>query len=97
MAGLDPECLPWLRDRDVAVLGSDGISDAIPPNAAARWPFPVHQCGITAIGLHLLDNLALPELAAVCADEDRWEFLFMVGPLRASRATGSPVNPVAVF
>jgi kynurenine formamidase len=97
IAGLDPECLPWLRDRDVAVLGSDGISDVIPPNAAARWPFPVHQCGITAIGLHLLDNLALSELAEVCADEDRWEFLFMVGPLRASRATGSPVNPVAVF
>jgi len=97
IAGLDPECLPWLRDRDVAVLGSDGISDVIPPNAAPRWPFPVHQCGITAIGLHLLDNLALTELVEVCAGKGRWEFLFTVGPLRATRATGSPVNPVAVF
>ena len=23
------------------------------------WPFPIHQIGITSMGLHLLDNLAL--------------------------------------
>ncbi len=29
-SGLHAECLPWLHDREVAVLGSDGISDPMP-------------------------------------------------------------------
>ena len=30
MAGLGPDCIPWLHERDVAVLGSDAISDVLP-------------------------------------------------------------------
>jgi kynurenine formamidase len=97
MAGLHPECLPWLHDREVAVLGSDGISDPMPGMGIAGWPFPVHQIGITAIGLHLIDNMALGELAATCAAAGRWEFLFTLAPLRIAGGTGCPVNPVAVL
>jgi hypothetical protein len=49
------------------------------------------------MGVHLLDNLALGRLAAACESRGRWAFLFGVAPLRIERATGSPVNPVAVF
>jgi kynurenine formamidase len=97
LAGLHPECVAWLRARDVAVLGSDGISDPLPPNTAPGWPFPVHQCALAAMGLHLLDNLDLGRLAAACRRRGRWEFLFVVGPLRAPQATGSPVNPIAIL
>jgi hypothetical protein len=48
------------------------------------------------MGLHLLDNLDLSGLAAVCAEEERWEFLFTVSPLQIAGGTGSPVNPIAV-
>jgi kynurenine formamidase len=95
-SGLHAGCLPWLHQRDVAVLGSDGISDPMPFLATPDWPFPVHQIGITAMGLHLIDNMALAHLAARCAAEQRWEFLFTMAPLRVPRATGCPVNPVAV-
>src|SRR5215831_15747571 len=30
LAGLDANCLPWLHQRKIAVLGSDGVSDAVP-------------------------------------------------------------------
>jgi len=49
------------------------------------------------MGLHLIDNVALARLAAVCAAARRWEFLFAVCPLRITRGTGCPVNPVAVL
>jgi hypothetical protein len=49
------------------------------------------------MGVHLLDNLMLGRLLEACAREKRWEFLFVVAPLRVDRATGSPVNPIAVF
>jgi kynurenine formamidase len=97
LAGLHPECIPWLRERDVAVLGSDGVSDPLPGNAAAGWPIPVHQCTLVAMGVHLLDNLALGGLADACARHGRWEFLFTVAPLRIAGGTGSPVNPIALF
>ncbi len=96
-SGLHAECLPWLHAREVAVLGSDGISDPMPFAGTPGWPFPVHQIGITAMGLHLIDNMALDRLAAACADEGRWEFLFTMAPLRLERATGCPVNPIAVL
>jgi kynurenine formamidase len=95
--GLHPECIPWLRERDVAVLGSDGVSDPLPGAGIERWPIPVHQCALVAMGVHLLDNLMLGRLLETCARLGRWEFLFTVAPLRVDRGTGSPVNPIAVF
>jgi len=58
---------------------------------------PVHQIGIAGLGLHLLDNLELRGLRDACAQHSRWEFLFVVSPLRVEGGTGSPVNPIAVF
>ncbi len=96
IAGLDASCLPWLHARGVAALGSDGISDVIPSRVAGQM-MPIHSVGIVAIGLHLLDNLDLDELAAVCAAERRYAFLLTIAPLILLRGTGSPVNPIAIF
>jgi kynurenine formamidase len=97
LAGLHPSCIPWLRERDVAVLGSDGVSDVLPNNAAPGWALPVHQCCLVAMGVHLLDNLRLDRLADACARRRRWSFLFVAAPLRIERATGSPLNPLAML
>jgi kynurenine formamidase len=97
LAGLDPRCIPWLHERRVAVLGSDGVSDALPGAGIAGWPIPVHQCCLVGMGVHLLDNLALGELARACAERERSEFLLAVAPLRVPGGTGSPVNPIALF
>jgi kynurenine formamidase len=97
LAGLHPACIPWLHERRIAVLGSDGVSDPLPGNTAPGWPIPVHQCCLVAMGVHLLDNLRLDRLAAACAERGRWAFLLVCAPLRAEGATGSPVNPLALF
>ncbi len=97
LAGLHPNCIPLLHERRISVLGSDGISDPLPASGIEGWPIPVHQCCLAGMGVHLLDNLQLGRLAAACAARSRWEFLFTVAPLRVERATGSPVNPIAVF
>ena len=49
------------------------------------------------MGMPLLDNANLDDLAAACAEVGRWEFLLMVAPLRVRGGTGSPVNPIAVL
>ncbi|MGH7021972.1 MAG: cyclase family protein [Caulobacteraceae bacterium] len=98
VAGLDPHVALWLHEREVAILGGDGVHDPIPPGAISpSWPMPLHMVGLVAMGLHLLDNLDLERVAQVCAEEDRWEFLLTLAPLRIQGGTGSPLNPIAVF
>jgi kynurenine formamidase len=93
--GFALECAEWFAGREIAVLGTDVAGEA---RAAGQVRFPAwHVVTLVAMGLWLIDNLALGELRDACRDEDRWHFLmvFPVLPLRA--ATGSPVNPLAVF
>ena len=97
MAGLDPECLEWLAEREPAVLGSDGISDRLPFQADPSWPFPIHQIAITAMGLHLIDAMDLEALSARCLEWSRWTFMVVVSILRIPGGTASPVNPIAIF
>jgi kynurenine formamidase len=91
-----PELLPVLRERDVAVLGSDTGND-VAPSPYERLSNPVHQVGIVGLGLWILDNVWLDDLAEACRKRSRWEFMITILPLRIPDATGSPVNPVAAF
>jgi hypothetical protein len=45
----------------------------------------------------LIENLDLEELARQAAAQRRWTFLFVLAPLNVRGATGSAVNPIAVF
>ena len=91
-----PEILPFMRERGVAVMGSDTGND-VQPSPYERFSNPVHQVGIVGMGLWILDNAWLDDLAVACQERGRWEFLINILPLRLPTVTGSPVNPVAVF
>ncbi|MGI8549174.1 MAG: cyclase family protein [Dehalococcoidia bacterium] len=95
-AGLHARAMPWLRTRGVAVLGSDGVSDVFPSGVEGNR-LPVHVSTLVGMGIHLLDNLALENLAGACATHNRWEFQFVVAPLVIEKGTGSAVNPIAIF
>ena len=96
LAGLHASCLPWLHEREVAVLGSDGVSD-VHPSHIGDVRLPIHTVGIVAMGLLLLDNLDLDALAVACAEEGRSEVLLTIAPLVLVGGTASPVNPIAIF
>ncbi len=95
-AGLHPVAVEFLAERRIAALGSDGNNDTA-PSAAEDAAFPVHVLAINAMGLNLLDWLQLDDLAAVCEELSRWSFLCVIAPLRLPAATGSPINPIAIF
>lgn len=96
-AGLHAACLPFLHERGVAVLGNDGIQDVQPSGYGLDLMRPVHTVGLVALGLWLIDNMQLTELAATCRQEQRWEFFFAALPWRMKGVTSSASNPVAVF
>jgi kynurenine formamidase len=95
-AGLHPTALELLAERRIGALGSDGNNDTA-PSAAEDVDFPVHVLAVNAMGLHLMDWLQFDDLVAMCEELNRWSFLCVVAPLRLRAATGSPVNPIAIF
>jgi kynurenine formamidase len=95
-AGLSASCLPWIHDRGIALLGSDVAHDAM-PSLYNQVSGPIHSIGIVSMGLWLLDNAYLDDLAVATAEVSQWEFLFAMGPLKLKRGTGSPVNPLALI
>ena len=94
--GLYASVTKWMRERGVALLGSDVVQD-VRPSRVEGVNQPIHQIGLMAMGLPLIDNCILEELSAAAAQRRRWTFLVTVNPLRVPGATGGPVNPIATF
>lgn len=92
-AGLDISVIPWLRERDIALMGSDHPQDVTPANL----PGAVHDFALVYLGIHLFDNLDLEALSETAAAHNRWDFLLTAAPLPIRGGTGSPINPIATF
>jgi kynurenine formamidase len=95
-AGLHASCAKWLKQRDVALLGSDGSHDVL-PSGVEGVDWPMHQLLIVAMGMPLFDNCDLEALSVAAAARNRWVFLFTAAPQAVVGGTGSPVNPTATY
>ena len=67
------------------------------PSGYPEFSLPVHQVILTSMGCWILDNCNFEDLARLCKQEGRYEFLTVVTPLRMANGTGAPVNPIAIF
>jgi kynurenine formamidase len=88
--------LPWLREREVSLVGCDSANDAT-PSGYSEILLPVHVVGLVAMGLWLMDNCDLEGLSATAARLSRWDFQLAVCPLTLAGLTSSLVNPIGTF
>lgn len=95
-AGSHASIAAWLKARDVAVIGCDGVSDVM-PSGVEGLVNPLHELVLVGLGMPILDNLDLEAVADEAARQGRSTFLFVGAPLRVPGGTGSPLNPLAVF
>ena len=95
-AGLHVSCMPWFKERDVAVLGSDLAMDVMPSRVEGIF-LPVHLVAIAAMGVPILDVCDLEQLGRATSQRKRWDFLLTMAPLAVEGGTGSPLNPIATF
>ena len=94
--GLHAATLPWLRERGVALIAADASQD-VNPSGYEKVDIPVHQVGIVAMGLWLVDSANFEELVERCQELGRWEFMFTLAPIRFPGITGSPLTPLALL
>ena len=81
----------WLKEKDICALGADQ------PSVEADYtdrpdPSSLHIHALRDLGIYLLENIALEELAR----DKVYEFLFVGAPLPLTHASGTPWNPLAI-
>jgi kynurenine formamidase len=104
IAGVHASALEFLYETEASALIWDfqdaPVEDQGLPNPH-DIPIPIamhlHAVTLPSMGMPLIDNAALDDIAAACARMNRWEFQLIVAPLIITGGTGSPVNPIAVF
>ena len=90
--GIDVPAARWLTQRDVVAIGCDNMAVEVLPNPDRGMALPVHQHVLAEAGVHLIENLALEELA-----RDRIaSFCFILLAAKFKGATGCPVRPIAL-
>ena len=95
-AGLDPYSMTLLHERRIAAFLPEGDGETVPSRVQGQNS-PIHVLQIAAMGMLCADSLQLEELAAVCDEENRFECMVAIAPLRLPGGTGCPFNPIAVF
>lgn len=94
--GLSLLTAPWLHDRQVAAVATDTWGVEVRPNELEGTFQPLHLILIVSMGLLVGEIWNLDALAADCAQDGCYEFLFVGPPLVIPGAVGSPVNPQAI-
>ncbi len=94
IGGYHPSLIPFIKARDIAVLGSDSYQEVRSAQAVAM---PIHFFALVGLGAHLFDNLYLEQLAETAARLQRWEFMFIAAPHPMPGGSGAAINPVALF
>ncbi|MEX0760632.1 MAG: cyclase family protein, partial [Tistlia sp.] len=90
------DTLDWINERELAAVATATFGVEVRPAATERLRRPWHWVAIPNMGLTVGEIFALDALAADCAADGCWEFLFVAQPLPFTGAVGSPVNPIAL-
>lgn len=94
--GLSLACAKWLHEKEVAAIATDTWGAEVRPNELPDTFQPLHLIMLVSMGLLVGEIWNLDDLAADCAEDGVYEFLFVGPPLRIPGAVGSPLNPQAI-
>jgi kynurenine formamidase len=89
--GIGLDVARYLAAHDPVLVGADNSAVEAQPFDREQF-LGAHVELLVRRGIYLVEHLQLAELSA----DGRYEFLFIVSPLRVTGATASPVSPIAV-
>ena len=82
----------WLAERGIALTGGETVAYEQIPAGRGHALLPVHVLLLVEHGIPIVEMLDLERLS----QDQVYEFLFLLAPLKIVGATGSPVRPLAV-
>jgi kynurenine formamidase len=94
--GLRFETADWIHRKEIAAICTDTWGCEVRPNESLKINQPWHWIVIPMIGITMGEIFNLRDLAADCAEDSVYEFLFCAPSLPITGAVGSPINPIAI-
>ena len=91
-----PELVEWFRDMEIPNLVTDTIANEVTTDPDSGAVLPLHIALMCNLGVTLTEIASLDDLAADCAEDGQYDFLYAAAPLKVVGGTGAPVNPIAV-
>jgi kynurenine formamidase len=91
-----PELVQWFQDMEIPNLVTDTIANEVTMDPNNGVALVLHSALMRNLGVTLTEIADLEELAADCAEDGRYAFLYVAAPLKIAKAAGSPVNPVVI-
>lgn len=92
------ELVRWVHEMDIPFIGADNLAveRMIQEVDGETYVAPLHPAFLRNLGVTLCEIMWLEDLADQAASDGIYDFLFAGAPLNVERATGAPMNPVAI-
>ena len=91
-----PELVQWFQDKEIPNLVTDTIANEVTTDPVSGVALPLHCALMRNLGVTLTEICDLDKLAASCAQDGQYTFLYAAAPLKVHQASGSPVNPLVI-
>jgi kynurenine formamidase len=91
-----PELVKWFQDMEIPNLVTDTIANEVTTDPVSGVVLPLHSALMCNLGIAFTEILALDALAADCAADGQYTFLYTAAPLKVVEGTGAPVNPIVI-
>ncbi|WP_336629769.1 MULTISPECIES: cyclase family protein [unclassified Microbacterium] len=92
----EPELIAFVRDLDIAGLGTDTLCNEQAHSATVDAEFPLHVLLQRNLGVLFHEALWLEDWADDCAADGVYEAFYVAAPLRIRHASGGPMNPIVI-
>ncbi|WAB84692.1 cyclase family protein [Microcella daejeonensis] len=90
------ELVEWFQRMEIPNLATDTIANERSFDPETGIEVALHCALMRNLGVAMTEICWLDDLAAVCAADGRWTFLYTAAPLKVIGASGAPVNPVVI-
>jgi kynurenine formamidase len=91
-----PELVEWFQRMEIPNLVTDTIANEVTVDPGSGCVLPLHNALMRNLGVTLTEIAWLDDLAADCAEDGQYTFLYTAAPLKIVNGTGAPVNPVVI-
>lgn len=90
--GLGADCLDWVKDRKISIVGADNMAVEVVPSTTPEIATPLHKGLLQGEGVLFVELLDLETVAG-----KTFEAMLTINPLRIVGGTASPVAPMLLF
>jgi kynurenine formamidase len=90
------ELVEWFQEMEIPNLVTDTLANEQSFDPVTGIEMRLHCALMRNLGIAMTEVCWLRDLAAACAKDGRWTFLYTAAPIKVAGASGAPVNPVVI-